>query len=412
MQQLKRVGWQIGQPLLPIHLVAQEESLLAHLNFYIKNQGLPYYGIGNLKWDNTLLSQGVVAINRFTIIFPSGEIIDVPDNGKIASFDLNTVNTNRVSLYVHLLKEYSEQENYGESIEEEEKVCYAIHELVLSTENHLFAAKVTMKLGEFDKDIENRWKLSEAYTPPFYTILPHPFLTGKLSTIRTVMESFQKELELESETGKFFEQRTLNTKLCLIEVAKMRQFLLNLEREVITHPYYLYEQLSQFLSTMALIYVDQVDLRIIPYQHEKLGPLFSKLADLMIQYLKPKSKQLSNIAFEKKQNCYVSERLPQDLYEARDIYFIVQLVDPKQKFALEGLKLASYSRLYNTHRFALTGIILLRLESAPFNNNFTKHAYVFKIEKDTEWEHGLAEGKVAFSAQEDGPSMQAYLYWK
>lgn len=412
MQQLKRVGWQIGQPLLPIHLVAQEESLLAHLNFYIKNQGLPFYGVGNLKWDNTLLSQGVVAINKFTIIFPSGEIIDVPDNGTIASFDLNTVNMNRVTLYVHLLKESTEQEIYADSNEEEEKIFYSIHELILSTENHLFTAKTTMKLAEFEKDIENRWKLSETYTPPFYTITPHPFLTGKLSTIRTVMESFQKELELESGTGKFFEQRTLNTKLCLIEVAKMRQFLLNVEREVITHPYYLYEQLCQFLSTMALIYVDQVDLKIIPYQHDKLGPLFSKLVDLMIQYLKPKSEQLSHIQFEKRQNCYVSQRLPQDLYEAREIYFIVQLVDPKQKFALEGLKLASYSRLYNTHRFALTGIVLLRLDSAPFNNNFTKHAQVFKIEKDSEWEHGLAEGKVAFSVQEEEPLLQAFLYWK
>lgn len=412
MQQLKRVGWQIGQPLLPIHLVTQEDSLLAHLNFYIKSQGIPYYGIGNLKWDDALLAQGVVSINKITVIFPSGEVIDVPDNGKITSFDLNTAGVIRVSLYLHLLKETSEQEIYGELNDDEEKVFFSVNQLVLSPENHLFSAKATLKLAEYEKDIENRWRLVESYAPPLFMINSHPFLTSKVSTIRTVLESFQKELEHETGTGKLFEQRTLNTKLCLIEVAKLRQFLLNMDREVITHPYYLYEQLSHFLNTLALIYVDQIDFKVIPYQHEKLAALFSKLNELLLQYLKPKSEQLRFIQFEKKQNCYVSERLPQDVYEAGEIYFVVQLVDTKSRFIIEGLKLASYSRLYNVHRFALSGVILLRLDSAPFNNNFTKQASVYKVEKESEWEHALAEGKLAFSLSGESPDLQAYLYWR
>ena len=94
------------------------------------------------------------------------------------------------------------------------------------------------------------------------------------------------------------------------------------------------------------------------------------------------------------------------------MYFIVQLVDPKIKFAIEGLKMASYQRLYNTHRFALNGIVLLRLESAPFNNNFSKHAQIYKVERDSEWDHALAEGKLAFSLPFEGPDLQAFLYWR
>lgn len=412
MHQLKRVGWQIGQPLLPIHLVAQEESLLAHINYFIKTQGLPFYGIGDLKWDTTQLSQGVLSISKCAVIFPSGELVDVPDNGKIGSFDLNTVGLNQVTLYLHLMKEQAEQEVFGESLEEEDSLIYSINQLMLSPEAHLFSTKASMKLAEFEKDVENRWRLSEKYIPPLFTILTHPFLEVILSTVRTIIESFQKELELESSTGKLFEQRTLNTKLCLVEVAKMRQFLLNMDRHIITHPFYLYEHLCQFLSTLALIYVDFGEFSVIPYQHERLASLFAKQIELLIKYLKPKSEQMAFIQFDKKQNCYLSEKLPQDLYEATEIYFIVQLVDPKIKFIIEGIKLASYSRLFNIHRFALSGILLLRIESAPFNNNFTKYAYVYKVEKDAEWEQALKEGKLAFSIQGETPDLQGFLYWR
>lgn len=412
MQQLKRVGWQLGQPLLPVHLVAQEESLLSNLNFYVQNMGIPFYGIGNLKWDDKLLSQGVVSISKLTVIFPTGELVDVPDNGSINSYDLNLSGVNQVSLYLHLLKDSTQQEFFGENNEEEEKVVFSIHNLVLTNEQHLYTGRIGIKLGEFEKDVENRWKLNENYSPPLFTILNHPYLTSKLSTIRTIIESFQKELESEGHTGKLYEQRTLSTKLCLLEVAKFRQFLLNMDRNIITHPYYLYEKLSHFLNTLALMFLDLGDFSVIPYQHDKLSPLFSKLIELLIQYLKPKSEKLSSIQFERKQNCYVSERLPQGLYETPEIYFVAQYVDPKIKAPIEGLKLSAYSRLFNVHRFALSGIILLRLESAPFNNNFSRQAQVYKVEKDSEWEHGLSEGKLAFSVENDHQEIQGFLYWR
>jgi type VI secretion system protein ImpJ len=412
MQQLKRVGWQIGQPLLPLHLVAQENSILAHLNFYIKNQGLPLYGIGQLKWDDTLLFQGVVSISKLTVVFPTGEVIDVPENGKISVFDLNKVGKNQVSLYLHLLKDSSDQEMVLEDQDDEEKIVFVLNQLILSTESHLFSTRTSFKLADFEKDVENRWKLTENFAPPLFTLNDHPFLLNKLFRLRTIIESFQKELEQESATGKLFEQRTIETKLCLIEVAKLRRFLLNIERSIMTHPFYLYEQISQLLDTLALVYIDHPDLNIIPYQHEKLAPLFSKLIELFLQYLKPKSERLSSLQFERRDHCYVSDKLPQELHEVNEIFFIIQPVDPKLKTTMEGLKLASYTRLGNVNRFALTGIPLLRLDAAPFNNNFSKYASIFKLEKDLEWEHALSEGRVAFSVHDIREELQAFLYWR
>ncbi|MBS0615342.1 MAG: type VI secretion system baseplate subunit TssK [Verrucomicrobia bacterium] len=411
MQQLKRVGWQMGQPLLPLHLVAQEDSLLSHLDFYIRNLGLPVYGVGPLKWDDTLLYQGVVSITKLTVIFPSGEIVDVPENGRISIFDLNKIGKTQVALYVHLLKEVADQEVFMDE-QEEEKLVFAQNQLVLSTESHLLTTKASIKLAEFEKDVEGRWKYVDNYSPPIFTINDHPFLLSKLFRIRTILESFQKELEQEASTGKLFEQRTIETKMSLIEVAKLRRFLLNVERGVLTHPFYLYEQISQFLDTLAFIYVDHADISIIPYQHEKIAPLFGKLIEFLIQYLKPKSERLASLQFEKRDSCYLSDRLPEELNEFSEIYFIVQPVDSKVRLTMEGLKLSSYSRLNNIYRFALSGIPLLRLDAAPFNNNFSKYAAVYRVEKDLEWNYAITEGRLAFSLQEIDVGLQAYLYWR
>ncbi len=411
MQQLKRIGWHIGQPLLPVHFVAQEDSILAHFNFYSQNQAVPFYGVGQLKWDDTLLFQGVVSIIKLTIVFPSGEVIDMPENAKISVFDLNKTEKNHISIYLHLLKDPLEHEVYLDA-QKEDKVLFAMNQLMLSSEGHHFSTKVSLKLAEFEKDVESRWKLSETYAPPLFTVNDNPFLLSKLFRLKTIIEGFQKELEQESATGKLFEQRTIETKLCLIEVAKLRRLLLNIERNIMTHPFFLYEEISRFLDTLAFIYMNHPDLNLIPYQHEKLSLLFSKLIDLLVQYLKPKSERLSYLKFEKKDECYVSERLPQELSQISELYFVVQPVDSKTKLSLEGLKLASYSRLSNVCRFALTGIQILRLEAAPFNNNFSRLAAVYKIEKDLEWEYAVSESKVAFAFHNLDEHVQAFLYWR
>ena len=412
MQQLKKVHWQIGQPLLPIHLVAQEDSLLAHVDFFIKNQGIPFYGIGSLKWDDTLLLQGVISISKITVIFPSGDIVDVPNNGRISSIDLNKLEKNQVSIYLHLMNDSSMEESYIESPGEQEQIAFSIYQMSLSMDSHFHMVKGSIKLAEFEKNAENQWKLSKEYIPPLFKISTNPFLTQKLSHIQTIVESFQKELEQEKSTGQVFERRTIETKLALSEVAKMRRFLLNADKGIVSHPYFLYEQLCRFLDTIALIYMDQANFSIIPYQHDKLAPLFSKIIEILTQYLQPKSEQLSYLQFEKKENCYVSEKLPEELYHAQDLYFIVQPIDPRSHSTLEGVKLASYSRLSNVHLFALNGISLLRLDNAPFNNNFSKNAQIYIIEKDIEWNYALTEGRLAVFHQGESLDLQAFLYWR
>lgn len=411
MKQLKRVSWQIGQPLLPRHLVSQEDSLIAHTNLCFKHIGIPFYGVGYLKWDDTLITQGIVSISKLTVLFPSGQLVDIPGNSSITSIDLNKTGKTRLSVYLHLLLSLNEEEDYLDSGTEYDKIVLAVYQLDLATENNAPTIQASMKLAEFEKDLDNRWKLCEDYIPPLLSISATPFLTKLLIELKTKLEQFQVSLELESTTGKNFEGHTLETKFCLLEIAKMRRLLLNIELQVVSHPYFLYQAFSQYLDTINLLHNDKINFKLIPYQHDKLGPLFIT----MVQSLKIEEsgeQNVSRLSFEKREHCYVSEKIPFELKDAKEAYLILQKVDTAENPNIEGVKLAAYSRLMNTVVFGVQGIALLRLERAPFNHSFSKRANIYMIEKDVEWGYALKEGRIAFSYKDETKDVQAFIYWK
>lgn len=411
MQQLKRISWQIGQPLLPRHLVSQEDSLLAHTSLYFKHIGLPFYGIGCLKWDDTLMTQGIISISKLTLIFPSGQLVDVPANATINSLDLNKLGKTKLSVYVHLLVSSNEEEEYLDSGTEYDKIVFVVNQLELSVESNAHSVKSVMKIAEFEKDLENRWGLCEDFIPPLLTLYGTPFLLKGMIELKTRLEQFQSSLELESTTGHSFEGHTLETKLCLIEIAKMRRLLINMEQQLTSHPYFFYEAFSQYLDTVAIFYNDKTNFKMIPYQHEKLGPLMMKLMEsLKVEDIGDQN--ISRLQFEKRDHCYVSEKLPQELQDAKEVYLVLQKVEATGNPNIEGIKLAAYSRLMNTIIFGVQGISLIRLERAPFNHSFSKRANIYTVEKDTEWGHALKEGRLAFNFKDDVKDLQAFLYWR
>lgn len=409
--QLKRVSWQIGQPLLPRHLVSQEDSLLGHTHLCFKHSGLPFYGIASLKWDDTLLTQGIISISKLTMIFPSGQVVDVPGNSIINPLDLNKITKTKLSVYLHLLTSFHEEDEYQDSGTEYDKIVYVINQLELSTESNAQGVKSVLKLGEFEKDLENKWNLLDDYIPPLLNIHDSPFLQKCLIELKTKLEQFQSSLELESSTGQAFEGHTMETKLCLLEITQMRRLLMNMEHHLVSHPYYLYEAFSRYLDTITLFYNDKTNFNLMPYHHERLGPLFAKLME-SLKVEDVGDQNISRLSFEKRDHCYISEKFSGDIQEAKEIYLILQKVDTAGNPNIEGVKLAAYSRLMNTVIFGVPGIPLIRLERAPFNHSFSKRANIYAVEKDIEWGHAIKEGRVAFNFKEDAKDIQAFLYWR
>ncbi len=411
MDQLKRVAWKTGQPLLPRHLTIQEDSLLGYTHLYSKYNGLPYFGIGLLKWDEVLITQGIISISKLTVIFPNGQLIEIPGNATIQSFDLNKTAKTKVTIHLHLLSTISEEADYSDADFEGDAIIYTMHQVELSDDTNAANVHASMKIAEFEKDLENRWKLVQGYIPPLLSTATNPFLKSIFIELNTKFEQFQSSLELATNKDEDFEGHTLETKLCLLELAKMRRFIANTEKKVLSHPYYLYEALSQYLNTVFLLHQNRPQLKIIPYQHEKLGPLFGQMMDALSQD-GATNHETSRLEFQKKDQCYVSEKLPAELQDAKEVYFITQKVDTTGNPNVEGLKLAGYSRLMNTLIFGVQGISLIRLERAPFNHSFSRRANIYSVEKGIEWDHAIKEGRLAFNYKDNTQDVQAYLYWR
>ena len=135
-----------------------------------------------------------------------------------------------------------------------------------------------MKLAEFEKDLENRWSLCEEYIPPLLTTDDHPFLSRVIMELKTRLDQFHGVLELESTTGQSFEGHTLETKLCLLEIAKMRRLLANMGQQGFLASRISFTTPSaEYLDTISIMYNDKTNFKLLPYQHEKLGTLFGKL---------------------------------------------------------------------------------------------------------------------------------------
>jgi type VI secretion system protein ImpJ len=100
---LARVFWKMGQTLLPEHLLAQEDSLLANTVLRFRAQGLPSYGLGKLLVNETLLSEGIFSIQEMTLVLASGLLINIPGNATASPFNLNLPGTIKVSVYLHNL---------------------------------------------------------------------------------------------------------------------------------------------------------------------------------------------------------------------------------------------------------------------------------------------------------------------
>jgi len=411
MEGLKRVAWKVGQPLLPLHLVAQEDSLLAHTQAYFKCMGLPFYGINMLKWDDTLLTQGIVSIRELMLLFPAGQMIHIPGNGEISSFDLNKTGKNRVILNLNLLSSQKDKEDLFDSSRLHEKITFSVRELELSDDLNAPNIEAAMKLGEFEKDLENRWRLSESYIPPLLSLAGNPFFKKILIELNTKLEQFQNGIEMVSTDGEEVEGSTLETNLCLLAISKIRRLLLNIEHQTFAHPYFLYEALSHYLDTIALLHHNKSSFKCVSYQHDRLAPLFAAMMQ-PLSMEEVSNQEVSHLAFEKKERCYVSDKLPQELQDAKELYFIIQKVDTTINPNVEGVKLAAYSRLMNTVIFGVQGIPLIRIERAPFNHNFSKRANTYKVEKGVEWEHALKEGRLAFDYDENRTDVQAFLYWR
>ncbi len=408
---LAGVRWEMGQTLLPEHLRAQADSLLANTVLRFRMQGLPSHGIGRLKLNETLLDEGILSIQEMNLVMGSGLLLDLPGNAELSPFNLNVPGTTTVSVYLHVLKDIPpvDQTSKGWQEETEVQIPKVVYRLVLSSEQGYPDAVESLKLAEFLKRPEATWQLSPDFIPPLLHVGRSPFLKKHLGELTEALELFQYNLSMDAASA-LSGDSLFSVKQCLKSVYSARRFLANLTSQVHLHPYFLYEMLFSLYVEVCFYRNATPEDFLVSYDHGQLASL-KNLMEILNKQMHLVRSRPPYVPFELRDNIY-RLKLPEDIRQAAYVYFLVQKDQVMTTLSMENLKLAGLSRLSLIHKMALQGIPLKKVERPPFQHSFGAEVEFYLIKEGEEWDHALNEMRVAFYERPDLKNSNFHLYWR
>lgn len=416
IDKLGRVQWEMGQTLLPEHLIAQEDSLLAEAALRFRSIGLPDYGIARLQWNENLLLQGVFAIQSMLLILRSGQLVSVRENAAVSPFNLNVSGSVRVPVYCHLLgdngaSDASGQETFSSRELSDSTVRKIVLQLVLSAEQTHREAIETIKIAEFTKGPAGEWKLAADYIPPLLQVGSSPFLRMELEELNQMLEPFQHKLSQEIAVSYLSGDSMFSAKECMKSTIHMKRFTANLLMQIHLHSYYVYEELKRFYTEVCFYQDTMPQFMTDAYDHDRLGECFQRIFEPLRQELQMVHRKSPYIPFESKEGLF-SVLLPSDLREAKEVYFLLQKPHVNINTTLEGFKMASLPRLPIVHKLALQGIPLKRIDRPPFQHRFGPEVDFYLIMEGDEWDQALRDLSLSFYDSAQLKGLRFYLYWR
>jgi type VI secretion system protein ImpJ len=411
-ENLARVKWEMGQTLLPVHFDAQEEALLADSALRFRMQGMPAYGIAGLKWNLTLLQEGVFSIQSLSMVMPSGLLLHVPGNAKASPFNLNVPGDVIVSVYCHLIENKSHEDTMDATWDtgEARTVSKRYYTLVISPDQSHAGALASMKLAEFKKDPDGTWMLSRDYIPPLLQVGLSPFLEDPLEELNQALELFHYDLVLDA-SGYLSGESLLSVKQCMKSSLKMQRFIANLKDQIHCHPYFVHEALTDFYTEVCYYRKVMPENVTSSYKHERLAECFNRIINPLIKQMQMMEEKSPFLAFEFKDGIFTID-LPSEIRAASDIYFLVQKGHVTDKMDISNIKLGAFSRIALIHKMALPGVPIKKTEKPPFQHSFGSEVDFFRIIEGEEWDHAVRALSLAFYHQGMFENVEFFLYWR
>jgi len=408
---LARVFWKMGQTLLPEHLLAQEDSLLANTVLRFRAQGLPSYGLGKLLVNETLLSEGIFSIQEMTLVLASGLLINIPGNATVSPFNLNLPGTIKVSVYLHNLNSGHTADSGAEGWEEdaEVRIPRVIYRMALSSEQDYPNALETLKLAEFKKSPQGIWQVSQEYVPPLLQVGASPFFKKEIDALAEALALFQYNLYMDAVS--YLSGDSLSSvKQCLKSVFRSQRLLANLVSQVHLHPFYFYEDLYTLYTEVCFYRNTTPENITAAYNHNQLASLYTVM-DLLNKQMQLVRSLPPYLPFELADNIY-RVKLPEEIRQATNVYLLAQKDRVITQLSIGDLKLASISRLPVVHKMALQGVPFIKVDHPSFQHSFGAEVEFYLIKEGEEWDHALNEMTVAFYNRPGLKDATFYVFWR
>jgi type VI secretion system protein ImpJ len=408
---LARINWKLGQALLPEHFWAQEESLINHNEFRFRLNGLPHYGLIELKWRQQILDDGILSLEKFSYKTPGGLLVSIPDNARIAApLNLDSLGSSSCEVYCHILDPIEVNTDIKSELNESFELCTSVYVIHLSTDQEHPEAIESIKIAAFDKSPEGVWTISNKFSPPILLLGMSPYFSPQLKELNLQLQAFKEALINDSAINNSTEA-SLSNRHCLEKVFHLQFLLNNLDKQIKTHPYQLYEKLLQFHITCCNYYNSQYpNVNNFNYEHNNLAYKINELIDLIqsnLQQVKAKAPYQPFILEEGRYIC----RFDASLRKSNTIYLLIQKNHIKDNIDLSKLKLVSAFRSITVHKMALPGIPYNFIDNVPFQHPFGAEVDFYQLTLGEEWDFALQDLTLCFYTKED-INFSAYLYWR
>lgn len=411
--------WRMGQVLLPEQFLALQEALLGHDAVIAGLSGLPAHGLARLNLDEALLAEGAVHVKRLTYMFASGLLIDVPGNAMISNFNLDGVEGNTASIYLHVTHEVvdaTEIEGHRDDSRATPRVIYRAELSVTARHDDARDSVKLMGLVRWDA----RWSL-EAYSPPLLRIgsAVAPLLGESLERIVRAVQAVEAQLSrrirdsfLGSEQGAELRRVRSAAHRALAVLGDHGLGGAESQSTISLHPYFLFKALREFYMEAAILEDDQSDVLRLRYRHGDLAGCFEELRQRIEACLGSNSLSSKRLSFERRESWYVAGPFPEGLRKSREVYLILKSVSG-ESVDFSGVKLASPQRIDEIYTRALAGVSLAVFKSSSFAYVYGHDAVFYKVEVegDSEWAHAVRHGDLCFPVWQELAGFQAVLVW-
>jgi type VI secretion system protein ImpJ len=409
---LARIKWYVGQTLQPDHFTLQEEALLAEARVSSHVRGLPAHGIARLSWNTQLLAQGDLVLVTMTAVFPDGQIIDVPGNAVVQPLDLRAETSSCVSIFLHLLSQT--QDATGNRLYEDDPrgVERLLYTLKLSTEASGTGVAATFKLLELKRSVNGTWEVATTHVPPLVQVGTSPFFSELIDGLDTLLTNFRREIILHLADAYVPRDKAAAVRRMSTEIQMFQCMLHDIEQHVYPHPFQLFGALRRLYFEACCFFETEPEAELPAYNHDDPALCLGRVTDLLKTRLGHVRARMRYTSFERQGGSFVITPVPQELFEASEIYFLVQRPNVKKALPIETVKLASPKRLPAVHRLALRGVMFESLSTLPFPHSFGPEIDFYKLEPNEEWAQVLNESAVAFYARAEHEDAKFALFWR
>jgi type VI secretion system protein ImpJ len=395
------VKWYMGQPLLPNHFEALQDSSRLQNFQIINSSGVPYHGINRVSVENMFLNMGVVRLTELQMITGDGQVIELNSNAECNDFDLSTCKENKIDIYLNIYEKDLDYDFNNKPIR-----CHGYR--IKSATNPDPAARYFIKLIELEKELNKTWSILDTYLPSTINLninLCTALLNKLFEITKRVIISYD-HMKKDND----FIQKAIEFRPTLYYAYTVKFNIDNIIHGNNVHPLHLY-RLAYELYIRAALYFNIIPEDIPPYDHNKIFDVYNNIIFKIDELISHKNQSSNFIRFELNDKFYQSKNLSDQLLYANHLFFVIQKRSKEQQFDVSELKVTSPSRYSVIDKLALTGIKKTLIKKVPFRHYLSDNCFFYKLSLGKEWDYVIKDKAITFAANEEYKDMKFYLYY-